>query len=163
SRSATVTVDASAVVPPIGLLLGESTAEGAEPKLTVIWRPNAASLEGAIQQLPVRGPTDGARSSDFFYLRKAQPGVYTFVLTYRSLTPSASRPVLYLAGSPRALPPVTLDGSGRAVIARVLLPQGVLWEQDDWFTGRSASGDTVTKFRFPDGVSWTEPVGNVGR
>jgi hypothetical protein len=47
------------------------------------------------------------------------------------------------------------------VIARLLLPQGVLWEQEDWFTGRSASGDTVTKFRFPDGVSWTERLGDV--
>jgi hypothetical protein len=58
---------------------------------------------------------------------------------------------------------VTLDASGRAVIARLLLPQGVLWEQDDWFTGRSANGDAVTKFRFPDGVSWTERIGDLAR
>jgi hypothetical protein len=43
------------------------------------------------------------------------------------------------------------------------MPQGVLWEQDSWFTGRSANGDTVTKFRFPDGVSWTERVGDLAR
>jgi hypothetical protein len=71
--------------------------------------------------------------------------------------------VLYVAGASRPLQPMTLDGSGRAVVARLLLPQGVLWEQDDWFTGRSASGDTVTKFRFPDGVSWTERLGDFTR
>jgi hypothetical protein len=54
-------------------------------------------------------------------------------------------------------------GAGRVAIARVLLPQGVLWEQDGWFTGRSASGDTVTKFRFPDGVTWTERIGEPPR
>ena len=162
TRSAPVTIDASAVLPAIGLLLGESAVEGSEPKVTVTWRPSPSTLDGAVQQA-MRAVGDGARSSDFFYLRKAQPGVYTFVLTYRGNVPPTSRPVLYLAGVPRSLPPVVLDGSGRAVIAKILLPHGVLWEQDDWFTGRSASGDTVTKFRFPDGVSWTEPAGTAGR
>ena len=41
-------------------------------------------------------------------------------------------------------------------MARILLPQGILWEQDDWFTGQSQSADSVTKFRLPDGVAWTE-------
>jgi hypothetical protein len=42
------------------------------------------------------------------------------------------------------------------VLARVLFPQGVLWEQDGWFSGSSESVDTVTKFRFPDGINWVE-------
>ena len=41
-------------------------------------------------------------------------------------------------------------------MTEVLLPQGILWEQDDWFTGRSESTDTVTKFRLPEGITWTE-------
>jgi hypothetical protein len=107
----------------------------------------------------------GEAGGDFFYLRNARSGVYTFVLTYRSGAAAAVRPVLYVAGGgvPRLLEPVNLNGAGRAVLARLLLPQGVLWEQDEWFTGRSASGDTVTKFRFPDGVSWTERLGILGR
>jgi hypothetical protein len=44
----------------------------------------------------------------------------------------------------------------RRILARLLMPYGVLWDQEDWFTGRSQNGETVTKFRFPDGVSWTE-------
>ena len=55
-----------------------------------------------------------------------------------------------------AIRPVRLGSSGRAVLARVLLPQGVLWEQDGWFSGSSESVDTVTKFRFPEGINWVE-------
>jgi hypothetical protein len=31
----------------------------------------------------------------------------------------------------------------------------VMWEQDDWFAGRSEASDTITKFR-DDGTSWIE-------
>ena len=164
-RSATVTVDATAALPALGLVLGDWPRDTAGPaKMTVMWRPNPAKLDGGTRQLTVREPAAGGEAGgDFFYLRKAPPGVYTFLLTYRAGAAAAVRPVLYVAGASRSLQPVTLDGSGRAVIARLLLPQGVLWEQDDWFTGRSASGDAITKFRFPDGVSWTERLGEVGR
>jgi hypothetical protein len=56
----------------------------------------------------------------------------------------------------RRLAPVKLGAYGRAVIARVLFPEGILWEQDDWFTGQSQSTETITKFKLPEGVTWTE-------
>jgi hypothetical protein len=164
-RSATVTVHAAAAVPALALFVGDWPRDTAGPTLTVTWRPNPAKLEGGAQPLRLNGLADdgGAGGGDFYYLRDARPGVYTFSLTYRAGAPAAIRPLLYVAGTPRSLQPVALDGAGRAVVARLLLPQGVLWDQDDWFTGRSGSGDTVTKFRFPDGVSWTERRGDLGR
>lgn len=162
--SPAVTVHGAAAVPAIGLSLVDWPRLPAGPaEMTVTWRPNPARPDGGGRTLPLRGiATDASQAgADFFYLRDARPGVYTFSVSYRAAAATAVRPVLYLGGTPRSLPPITLDGSGRAVIARLLLPQGVLWEQDDWFTGRSASGDTVTKFRFPDGVSWTERLGDV--
>jgi hypothetical protein len=56
----------------------------------------------------------------------------------------------------RELKPVSLNGTRGVVLAKVLLPEGVLWKDDEWFTGQSESADTVTKFRFPEGISWTE-------
>jgi hypothetical protein len=165
-RSRTVSVHAAAALPAISMLLAEWPAEVAGPaQMMVTWRPNAARLDAGVQQLPMQGLTADTvtASADIFYLRNARPGVYTFWVAYRAGVTPAVRPVLYLAGAPRSLRPVTLDGSGRTVIARLLLPQGVLWEQDDWFSGRSASGETVTKFRFPDGVSWTERLRDLGR
>ena len=164
--SATVTVDATAALPAIGLFLGDWPRQAAGPaQMTVTWRPNSARLDGGAPPLPLRGlaADAGDAGAEFFYLRNARPGVYTFWMTYRAGAPPVVHPVLSVAGAPRSLRPVTLNGSGRAVVARLLLPQGVLWEQDDWFTGRSASGDTVTKFRFPEGVSWIERLGDLGR
>ena len=164
--STTVTVHAGAAMPAIGLSLIDWPRHTAGPAhMTVTWRPNPAKLDGGAPPLLLRGlaADTGDAGADVFYLRNARPGVYTFSMTYRAGATPAVRPVLYLAGAPRSLAPVTLDGSGRVVLARLLLPQGVLWEQEDWFTGRSASGDTVTKFRFPEGVSWTERLGDLGR
>ena len=95
-----------------------------------------------------------------FLLRKMQPGVYTFVLRYASTPGASAMPLLYLgrAGAPTAHPlaPLMLAGSGRTNLARILLPHGVLWDQDNWFSGKSESADTITKFRLPEGVTWTE-------
>ena len=166
--SSTVTVHAAAALPSVGLWLPDWPRETVGPaQVTVNWRPNPGRLDGGAQRMPLSGVAldTGEGGGDFFYLRNARSGVYTFVLTHRSGTGAAVRPVLYVAGGgvPRLLEPVNLNGAGRAVLARLLLPQGVLWDQDEWFTGRSASGDTVTKFRFPDGVSWTERLGVLGR
>lgn len=160
--SATVTVNSAAAMPAIGLSLIDWPRQAAgAAQLAVMWRPSPGRLEGGARALPLRGVKfdNGEPGPDFFYLRDARPGVYTFVLTYRVGATTAARAELYVAGAARPLRPVTLDGAGRAVVARILLPQGVLWDDDDWFTGRSANGDTVTKFRFPDGVTWTERSG----
>jgi hypothetical protein len=164
-RSATVTVDATAALPAIGVFLADWPRDTAGPAtMTVTWRSNPSRVDGGAQELPLGGiARDGEAGADFFYLRNARPGVYTLRLTYRAGAATAVRPVLSIAGASRLLQPVTLDGSGRAVLSRLLLPQGVLWEQEDWFTGQSKSGDTVTKFRFPEGVSWIERVGDLGR
>jgi hypothetical protein len=162
--SMAVTVHGAAALPAIGLsLIDWPRVAAGPPQMTVTWRPNPAQLEGGARSLSLRGiGTDaGPAGADFFYLRDARPGVYTFSLSYRAGAATAVRPILYLGGAQRSLQPIALDGTGRVVIARLLLPQGVLWEQEDWFTGRSASGDTVTKFRFPEGVSWTERPGDV--
>jgi hypothetical protein len=165
-RSQTVMVDAAAAMPAIGLFLGDWPHQTAGPaQMTVMWRPNPAKLDSRAQPLAMPELTADILDSGtgLFYLRNTRPGVYTLMLTYRAGAPPTVRPVLYIGGAARALQPLTLDGSGPAVVARLLLPQGVLWEDDDWFSGRSASGDTITKFRFPEGVSWTERLGNLGR
>ena len=50
--------------------------------------------------------------------------------------------------------PIGLGASG--IAARILFPFGVEWNQSEWFTGRAEGSDTITQFRFPEGVGWTE-------
>jgi hypothetical protein len=86
--------------------------------------------------------------------------VYTFVLGYRGIDAGTQViPKFYLTtpGVPtaREMKGMTLAGSGKSNTIRVMLPQAVLWDQDEWFTGRSESSDSITKFR-DDGTSWIE-------
>ena len=88
------------------------------------------------------------------------PGVYRLVMRHATGATLSGVPVLHVGrtAAPLALPlaPVDLTGSGQRHLTRILLPYGVLWEQDDWFSGKSESADTITKFRHPEGVTWTE-------
>lgn len=165
-RSQTVTVHGpDPVGAPTALLVMDwpDGTDGAHIEMTATWRARAETLDVPDQTVSVAGLSSipDRRPSEVFYVKNLKPGVYTFVLRYRAPTPlGAARTTLYLARegrlSPRALEPVSLNGSGRRVLARLLLPYGVLWEQDDWFSGRSESVDTVTKFRVPEGITWVE-------
>ena len=164
-RSEAVTVYAEAPAASVGILVVDwpPLLPGDQVEITGSWRGAPGRLDLPSQPLTLRsgGVAPGSGRPEVFYLRNLRPGVYTFVLRYR--TPQAAgvaQPVLYLsmggAMVPHVLKPVAIQGTGRAIVAKVLLPQGILWEQDDWFTGRSESTETVTKFRLPEGITWTE-------
>jgi hypothetical protein len=162
--SAAVTVHAAAPSSTVALLLQWPRAAAVPTAVAATWRARADRTDG-VQRVPLETAV-GDASPDFFYVRNPRPGVYTFVLTYHPGAPEAVQPALYVPAADRrlrTLRPVPLNGSGRVVIARVLMPHGVLWEDDDWFTGRSANGDVVTKFRFPDAITWTERTGSAAR
>lgn len=164
-RSGTVTVHAAAPWPHMVVLVMNwpPGVVGVEVEMSASWRANPERLDGPAEIVPledVRVSPDGA-PAEVFYLRNWKPGTYTFVVSYRASVPATDvRPTLYLpdAGtlSARSLKPVSLNGTGTVVLAKVLLPPGVLWEEDEWFTGRGESAEAVTKFRFPEGITWTE-------
>jgi hypothetical protein len=161
--SATVTVHAPRTQ-GLGVVVMNWAAGAPDLRTEVVasWRPRSDRAEQAEHVVPIDGVSSrpGA-ASDMFVLRSVRPGVYTVVLRYATSADASAAPVLYLPGAgsftARPLAPISLAGNGSIVLAKVLLPQGVLWEQDDWFSGKSESADTVTKFRWPDGISWTEP------
>ncbi|HEU5190903.1 MAG TPA: hypothetical protein VFX14_14560 [Methylomirabilota bacterium] len=164
-RSEAVTVYAEAPTGSMGILVVDwpPLHAGDQVEITGTWRGMSARVDVPTQPLVLKsgGPSPGGGRPEVYYLRNLRPGVYTFVLRYRTPQPAgAAQPILYLniGGTliPHMLKPVPLQGSGRAVMAKVLLPQGILWEQDDWFSGRSESAETVTKFRIPEGITWTE-------
>ena len=164
-RSEAVTVYAEAPAGSIGILVVDwpPLLSGDQVEVSGSWRGVPDRVDVPTQPLTLRsgGAAPSGGRPEVFYLRNLRPGVYTFVLRYR--TPQAAgvaQPVLYLSVGgtlvPHVLKPVPIQGTGRAIVAKVLLPQGILWEQDDWFSGRSESAETVTKFRLPEGITWTE-------
>jgi len=165
-RSELVTVHAAPGVPATGVVIldwGETKPAG-EVGMAATWRARADRLdsqEGKVFVRPAPLPDDIPATA--FYVRNMQSGVYTFVLGYRGLdagTRVVPRFYLTTPGVPtaRETKGVTLAGSGKSNTIRVMLPQGVLWDQDDWFTGRSESSESIIKFR-DDGTSWIERKG----
>ena len=165
-RSAAVSVRMAGVRPPSGVLVMQwpSGTEESSVEVSATWRASPERLDVPVQsvRLPAASKkTVGSAPSDMFYILGLKPGVYTLIVRYRGSSALGDvQPTLYLPDkdhlTPRPLKPVSLSGAGRTVLTKVLMPQAILWDQDDWFSGRSESVDAVTKFRIPDGISWVE-------
>lgn len=165
SRSQIVTVHTTGSRKPSGVLVMDwpRGSKDLDVEVSALWRPHPDRLDEAAR--PVRLAAvlkpSGTGPLDVFWLRNVRPGAYTMILRYRGLPPNGEvHPTLYVPDrdglAARVFRPVRLDSAGKAILARMLLPQGVLWEQDGWFSGSSESVDTVTKFRFPEGINWVE-------
>ncbi len=135
---------------------------GLQIDLTGRWRSSPDRLDGPVRTFPLRAVTSlNEGSTRAFYFRRPKPGAYSFVLHHRGSGVAGELiPTLYLPRDgqlARVVPkPMATGNAGLLLLGRVLLPWGVLWEQDDWFTGRVEGVDTITKFRMPEGVTWTE-------
>ena len=45
---------------------------------------------------------------------------------------------------------------GKYEVARILMPDGILWDDDKYFTGDMEDSDSVTKFHTGTGLMWKE-------
>jgi hypothetical protein len=163
-RSQTVTVHSAASAAPTGVLVVQwpRGMESSEVEVSATWRAQADRLDAPVQAVRLAAlakPGDGT-PSEIFYLRGVKPGVYTLAVRCQGAVASGDvRSTFYLSDKAgfreRSLGAARLNGA-RTVLTRILMPYGVLWSQDDWFSGVSESVDTVTKFRVPEGISWVE-------
>ncbi len=163
-RSPTVTVHSAGAATPSGVLVVQwpRGMENSDVEVSATWRAQADRLDAPVQTVRLAAlakPGDGT-PSEIFYLRGVKPGVYTLVVRSRGAVASGDvRSTFYLSDKAgfraRPLGAARLNGA-RTVLTRILMPYGVLWSQDDWFSGMSESVDTVTKFRVPEGISWVE-------
>jgi len=163
-RSQAVTVHRVGTAVPTGILVVQwpRGMQASDVEVSATWRAQADRIDAVAQTVTLPAlakPSDGT-PTDVFYLKGLKPGVYTLAVRFRGAVPPGDvLSTFYLPDQTgftvRPLPPTRLNG-GRTVLAKVLLPYGVLWSQDNWFSGVSESVDTVTKFRVPEGISWVE-------
>jgi hypothetical protein len=144
------------------------TPADARPEIVAVFRARADRPDTA--EVPVRVEAAASRPGapkDVYVIRKMHAGVYRLVMRDPSGATLSGVPVLHLGrtGPPLVLPlaPLTATPGGQIPLARILLPYAVLWEHDDWFSGKSESAETITKFRSPEGVTWTERKGGLAR
>ena len=166
-RSAGVTVHAAPGAPTTAVLFVDwsGAAPGDDRVLRAAWRGRPDRLEGpsgpvGVQRFPL--PPETRRS--IYYVRPVRPGAFTFVLDgAKGDVPTGAVLFIPVAGATAmrpVKPPRAAAITGRVTIARLLMPFGVLWDDDEWVMGRSDGPDTITKFN-AEGVSWIERRGEL--
>jgi hypothetical protein len=164
-RSAPVTVGSAQGGSGVLLVDWGSTAPRAPATLRAIWRGRADRLDSPNGQLAAKiVPGPAGSSVDAFYVKGLRAGVYTFLIDalVGGRSPVGATLYLPLAGDAgiRRLTKLRPGPSGRTLIGKMLFPLGLLWDDDEWPSGRSESSDTITKFT-GDGVSWIERKADV--
>jgi hypothetical protein len=149
---------------PVSVLAIESPLNSGEQlQVTASWRPLADRFDGVVNGIPLRRFDAGrdVEPSTFFYMRHSGPGVFSLIVRGRGDAPSStvSTRLYHLLNGQFSVRdvrsvPIGLGASG--IAARILFPFGVEWNQSEWFTGRAEGSDTITQFRFPEAVGWTE-------
>jgi hypothetical protein len=167
-RSAAVTVHGPSGASTAAVLFIDwpSTVPGDARGLRASWRGRPDRLEGPTDVVSVqRFPLPVERSRAIYYVRRMRPGAYTFVVdgaVGQSHVPAGATLFVPVAGAMTMRPLKNLrpNAAGRITLAKILMPLGVLWDEDDWVIGRSQGPDTITKFN-ANGVSWTERRGDL--
>jgi hypothetical protein len=151
---------------PYILLHLPSRATKVDARVWLAHRPNPADINGPRKVTMVSPAGAGAGQTLLFPVRQTAAGAYALALDYRFPPGDGVERgwgLIFVPGASgyRALRlgPFILDGKGRATLAKFLLPQGVFWDEDSWFNGTAEGAESVTKFRYADGVSWAERKG----
>ncbi|GAW65255.1 hypothetical protein GPEL0_01r0047 [Geoanaerobacter pelophilus] len=143
------------------------TVAGEGVKLTVAFRelprsrrdrtPTKAEARRLQQVAPVTAKRD-ERTREAV-IEKAGEGVYIF-----SAEPETAKAAqasftltIYEAGKREKTASIgTRNLQGKTVVARVLMPDGVLWDDESAFTGSLEDSDSTTKFNAQTGLYWKE-------
>jgi len=162
-KSGEITVVNTAPGPVSVLAIESPLNSGEQLQVTASLRPLADRFDGVINGIPLHRFDAGrdVEPSTFFYMRHSGAGVFSFIVRGRGLAPSSTvstRLYHLLNGqfSVRNARPVPIGPGASGIAARILFPFGVEWNQSEWFTGRAEGSDTITQFRFPEAVGWTE-------
>jgi hypothetical protein len=152
-RSQPVTVHAGTVTERAAVIV----VDAPDVRVTGTWRGTPTRVDVPVYPVTVKtvDPASGFPRG-IFYLRSLREGVYTLSIGSSSQLPESSVMYVRAEEAVTAHPLTSPSAMVSRIVTKLLMPFGVLWDQDGWFTGRSEAADTMTKFRFPEGVTWTE-------
>jgi len=165
SETATIRAVAATTLAAL-IVVDRSSGGGSAADVSGTWRSRAERVDVPVYPVVLRRFSDPRQEpdSEIIYVPDMKPGVYRFILRPPPGGGESTRATLYLR-RPGGLTPHPLrawsDGQNAVLQTRMLLPHGVMWDQDDWFTGRSEGPETITKFRIPEGITWTERRGGL--
>ncbi len=86
-------------------------------------------------------------------LERAREGVYVFLVEQKGSAPADGKFSLKLFDA-HVKQLAGRKVSGETEVARLMMPEGVLWEDDSSFTGNMEDSDSITKFNSDTGLVW---------
>jgi len=92
-------------------------------------------------------------------IETAREGIYVFSVESEQLEPAKAtfKLEIFEAGSNKKV--IELGArtvSGRSVLMKVLMPEGISWDDETAFTGSLENSDSTTKFNTRTGLNWRE-------
>ena len=102
---------------------------------------------------------DGPGRTSETVIEKAHEGVYVFSAEPRGQTTAQASFTLkiYDSGSGKKVAELGRRSiSQKSVVARVLMPEAILWDDDSAFTGSLQDSESTTKFNSQSGLYWKE-------
>ena len=108
------------------------------------------------QILPLFGERELSREA---VIEKAGEGVYTFRAeseTGRPARASFTLKIFESGAQGRVARLGTRTVAGEVVLAKVMMPEGILWDDDSAFTGSLEDAGSTTKFNAETGLCWKE-------
>jgi uncharacterized protein YfaP (DUF2135 family) len=120
-------------------------------------RDNLDDEQGAVSAVEVSAlmtAHEGYRER-IFAVHEAKAGAYVLSVTGGKTAKCLVAVTLPAKRKTRLFGPVLLREEG-TVIGRLLMPEGIFWDEEEWFTGTIENGDSVTKYNSPEGLTWKE-------
>jgi hypothetical protein len=120
-------------------------------------RDNLDDEQGAVSAVEVSAlmsAHEGYRER-IFAVHEAKAGAYVLSVTGGKTTKCLISVTLPAKRKTRLFGPVPIREEG-TMIGRLLMPEGIFWDEDEWFTGTIEDGDNVTKYNSPEGLTWKE-------
>lgn len=88
-------------------------------------------------------------------IEQSREGVYIFLVEQKGSKPANGKFSLKLFET-RNKSVTGREISGQTEVARLLMPEGILWEDDNAFSGNIEDSDSLTKFNSESGLIWKE-------
>jgi hypothetical protein len=120
-------------------------------------RDNLEDEQGAVSTVEVSAimsAHEGYRER-IFAVYEAKAGAYILSVTGGKTTKCLISVTLPAKRKTRLFGPVPIPEEG-TVIGRLLMSEGIFWDEDEWFTATIEDGDSVTKYNSPEGLTWKE-------
>jgi len=162
SRSAAVRFRAVDVSPMDLVVRVSFSGGGARPVLRCRRAPRPSAVPG--RDAPPGFKVDEDEGVSVASVGRGASGIYTVGVYYDTGAGgpvSATFDVTLYGYDParkktRETGPLRLSGRGWLPAVRVLMPEGVFWEDDSWFSGIIEGNGYTIKYKGPEGISWRE-------